>query len=70
MMNQNQILALKLTARGLSKGKSYDWNGVSIWPIKGMYGGVTWRIKSPLGELTANHPMEAALEFMKLVQVF
>lgn len=64
------MLALQLTARGLTRGKSYDWKGVSVWPIKGMYGGVTWKVESSDGSvLTTNHPLEAAIKFMQLVQV-
>lgn len=64
------MLALQLTARGLTRGKSYEWKGVSIWPIKGMYGGVTWKVTSPEGNVvTTNHPIEAAIKFMELVQV-
>lgn len=64
------MLALQLTARGLTRGKSYEWKGVSVWPIKGMYGGVTWKVTSSDGALlTTNHPLEAAMKFMQLVQV-
>lgn len=64
------MLALQLTARGLTRGKSYDWKGVSVWPIKGMYGDVTWKVESPDGSvLTTNHPLEAAIKFIQLVQV-
>jgi hypothetical protein len=69
-MNQSQMLALKLTAFGLSRGKSYEWKGVSVYPIKGMYGGITWQVTSSDGALlTTNHPLEAAIKFMQLVKI-
>lgn len=70
MHNNLTTIALQLTAHGLTRGKSYDWKGISVNPIKDMYGGVTWKVKSSdENVLTTNHPLEAAIKFMQLVQV-